>query len=133
MKKDSFTRDNVDKKEHAASPPAQETDSHKSGGNAEYEDGDYNSFGETAGNKNLPIDRSHNGGGGGKGIGGDKAGGGLYQHEVGGSKSPFLGETKGNKDLPTNRTKGVDSHEGGRYIASQKQYHGGRKQSPEGN
>ena len=133
MKKGSFATDKVDKKERDTSPPAQETDSHAKGGRAPYEDGDRNGpQGDTSGNKNLPSDRSHEGGKGGKGLGGDTSSGGRYQHEQGFS-SPFLGDTKGNKDLPNNRTKGVDSTKGGRYIASQDQYHGGRKQSPEGN
>lgn len=123
-----------DKGENLTKPPAQETDSHKPGGRAPYEDGDQQGKkGDTAGNKNIPIDRSHQGGEGGKGLGGDKAAGGLYQHDTTPPKSPFLGETKGNKDLPINRTSGVDSKEGGRYIASNDRYHGGRKQSPEGN
>lgn len=111
----------MEKSGKKTSPPSMETDSHSGGGKAPYDHG--GTKGETKGNKDLPIDRSDSGGEGGKGD----------SHSSGHSSSPFLGETKGNKDLPINRTSGVDSKEGGRYIASNDRYHGGRSQSPGGN
>jgi hypothetical protein len=99
------------------SPPAQEKDSHKKGG----ESGKF--LGDTKGNKVLPVDRSDKGG---EGSAGDS-------HSTGGSKSPFLGETKGNKDLPADRSSGTGGGQGGRYIASNDRYHGGRSMSKGGN
>ncbi len=127
MKSGSFSTDKVDKKERTTSPPSQEVDSHKTGGL------DTKFFGDGSGNKARPSDLSHKGGeGAAHGDGANTSSGGHYTHEQN-VKGPFLGDTKGNKDLPTNRTKGVDSTAGGRYIASNDRYHGGRKQSPEGN
>ena len=112
----------MEKTSKKTSPPPMEKDSHSGKGKAPYEEGS-EPKGETKGNKVLPIDLSHDADSGGKGD----------SHDEGHKGSPFLGPTKGNKDLPINRTEGVDSHEGGRYIASNDRYHGGRKQSPEGN
>jgi hypothetical protein len=128
VKNGSYSTAKVDKKEHDASPPAQETDSHKGGAKLGEK-----FAGGTPGNDNIPIDRSDKGGEGGKGRGVMTAEGKQEAHTLSPSKSPFLGPTKGNKDLPPNRTSGVDSHEGGRYIASNDRYHGGRKMSPGGN
>jgi len=128
MKKDSFTSNKEkDKGESLTHPPAPEHDTHSQKGLDEKFTGD------SLGNKALPNDLSHDGD---EGAESTKAAntreGGSYKHEQG-VKGPFLGDTKGNRDLPNNRTKGVDSREGGRYVASSDRYHGGRKESPEGN
>lgn len=128
MKNGSYSTAKVDKKERDTKPPAQETDSHKTSGL------DSKFYGDGSGNKVLPTDLSHDADDGAKeGDGANTSSGGHYAHSLTPSKSPFLGPTKGNKDLPNNRTEGVDSHEGGRYIASNDRYHGGRKMSKEGN
>lgn len=126
MKKGSFATDKVDKKERSASPPSQEKDSHTTSGL------DEKFFGDGSGNKALPTDLSHEGNEGGTQGEANTKEGGHYAHTQG-VKGPFLGETKGNRDLPIDRTKGTGGGEGGRYIASNRHYHGGRKQSPEGN
>lgn len=126
MKSGSYSTKAVDKKERDVSPPAEEHDTHKGNKSEKF-------YGDGSGNKALPHDLSHDADEGAKqGDGANTRDGGHYTH-VQGVKGPFLGDTKGNKDLPNNRTEGVQTGEGGRYIASSRRYHGGRKVSPEGN
>jgi hypothetical protein len=62
-------------------------------------------LGDTKGNANLrPCLSEGSMGGSGESHGGSPSG-------------KFLGTTKGNTDLPIDRTKGVDSKEGGKYKA----------------
>ena len=62
-------------------------------------------LGDTKGNANLPPCRDAN------------SQGGSGDSHSGSPSGKFLGSTKGNTDLPIDRTKGVDSSEGGKYKA----------------
>jgi hypothetical protein len=88
----------VGKGSKATSPPAQETDSHKTSGL------DSKFYGDSAGNKLRNRNLSEGGGGSGE----------SHPFSAGG---PFLGTTKGNKDRPIDISRGSGGGDGGAHVA----------------
>lgn len=91
--------ESVSKGSKATSPPAQETDSHKTSGlDSKY-------YGETAGNKDRSIDLSSG------------TGGGSGESHSFSASGPFLGTTKGNKDRAIDISRGSGGGDGGAHLA----------------